>query len=391
VIINKWKKAVSFCNYYFSAKKVWHFPERSEILIFDAAGKNILMPFLEKWSPEILHVRNEVISIPILILSFFRSGKRLVSYCDCYIERVKPKLIITHIDNNPNFYTLSLKHKGITTIFLQNGLRSYHLDIFEMLDSGKFQKHDFHVDYMATFGSSVGQRYKKYISGECIPIGSVKNNAIKKRTEKSNGTIVFISQYRGDAYLVINGRKITHKSYFEDADKIVLTFLIAYAKKNQKQLSIATYNMQNDGGNELQNEIAYYNNLGGIEFKYIIRENAYSSYHALDAAEVTVSVDSSLAYESAARGNKTAFFSIRGDLLQLEGYNFGWPAAVGPDGSFWTSFPDENRFGRILDYLFSLDDSMWKSEITKNNFQTIISYDAGNKTIGALINQVMAR
>lgn len=388
-MLNKLKKLISILSYFFAAEKSWTFPRKSEVLIFDAAGVDILMPYLSPWNPEVLHIRNEVVCIPVLFASFFRKGKRLVAYSDCYIKYVQPKLVITHIDNNPNFYLLSSKHPGITTVFLQNGLRSYYLDIFEMLDSPVFKNVEMHVDYMLTFGQTVGREYNKRISGRCIPVGSVKNNSVDRKIVQKSKSIVFISQFRSDEWLTIDGVKITRKEYFESADKAVVTFLNEYAKRTGRSFSIATYYMDSPfTKQELEMEKQYYDALTGFQMEYIVRESSVSSYHVLDATEVGVSIDSSLAYESAVRGNKMAFFCIRGSFLGKKGYDFGWPGSFPAHGKFWTSIPDETYFTQIMDYLFSIDSAQWQKDMESDFLNEVMTVDPSNQILRDLIRQV---
>jgi surface carbohydrate biosynthesis protein len=392
MVLNKLSKIKSFLAYFLSAKRTWTLPRKSEVLIFDAAGKDILMPYLSSWNPEVLHVRNEVICMPVLFASFFRKGKRLVVYADCYIEYVSPRMVITHIDNNPNFYLLSGKHPGIKTVFLQNGLRSYYLDIFEMLDLPEFMNAKLHVDHMLTFGEAVGREYRKKITGRCTSIGSVKNNSISRKTIKRKNSIVFISQFRSDQSLLIDGTLVDRTVYFESADRAVVSFLKEYAKQTGRSFYIATYNMDSPAQmQELEKEKRYYDAIAGSPIEYIVRESPVSSYKVMDEAGVGVSIDSSLAYESAARGNKTAFFCIRGSFLKKKGYDFGWPALFPLHGNFWTNIPDWTLFTEIMDYLFSIDSTQWQKDISGDFLKEIMTFDPSNRIVNDLVHQILGK
>ena len=93
------------------------------------------------------------------------------------------KAIKTSFNNND-----SMKKKIVTgifdnikTLFIQNGLRSYSIDVFRELDTlNSDTKSTFFVDYMLTFGSTIGELYSRYIKGNIVPIGSIKNNLINK-------------------------------------------------------------------------------------------------------------------------------------------------------------------------------------------------------------------
>ena len=117
----------------------------------------------------------------------------------------------------------------------------------------------------------------------------------------------------------------------------------------------------------------YYNDLLSYEAQFLDVDKNFSSYHAIDMAEVVVSVDSTLGIESVARGNKTAIFSIRGDILGLKGFNYGWPSKYPDYGPFWTNKCNHESFETILNYLFNVDDIQWLKDFEKTN-STIFNF-----------------
>jgi surface carbohydrate biosynthesis protein len=158
-------------------KKKWCWPRQSEVLIFDAIHQGIFTEYLGFWDPEVLHRRWEQINMRVLLASFFRSGSRIDAYVDCFIEKVRPRLIITFIDNNQNFYTISKRHPKVKTLFIQNGWRNYYGDIFELFDKvkqGCLEKRK--ADYKLVFGSMIGKHYSRHVDGDTVPMGSIKNN-----------------------------------------------------------------------------------------------------------------------------------------------------------------------------------------------------------------------
>ena len=51
-----------------------------------------------------------------------------------FIEKVNPNIIITFIDNNPEFYKLKKFFQDKKTIFIQNGIRGYDNDVFGLFE-----------------------------------------------------------------------------------------------------------------------------------------------------------------------------------------------------------------------------------------------------------------
>ena len=117
--------------------------------------------------------------------------------------------------------------------------------------------------------------------------------------------------------------------------------------------------------------------------------NYTSSYKAIDESEVTVGIDSTLAYESPVRGNKTALFPIRTHWLQLKSWTFGWPGDFPPEGPFWTNNPDVEKFERVLDTLFSIDEGEWLQMLESVGYDKIMTYDPGNSILLSVLGETL--
>jgi len=380
------KKFWIYIKYIANAKKTWSRPNKSSVLVYDASGADIIFEYIKQWSPEVLHLRGESINLQVLLLALLKGGKPHDSYVDEYIRIVEPDLIITFIDNNLNFLTISDRHKSIKTLFIQNGMRYYYGDIFYTMDSihpSNLKK--LTVDYMMTFGELIGSHYQKYISGSVIPIGSIKNNLVPKKSSKDNNVMAYLSQYKGGRN--IDGRYYDYESYAGKSVKFVIQFLKDYAELNKKKLKIIP--RFSKGLNSRIQEEYYYENLLGYEPQFLESEQDFSSYHACDMSEVVISIDSTLGIESIARGNKTAIFSIRGSMLDLKGFDYGWPGDYPEKGLFWTNQCDAESFKKNLDYLFNVDNMQWHEDLEKINFSLIMKYDEGNAIFKDTINKII--
>ena len=393
------KKLWRYLCYFFLTEKVWTWPQQSEVLIYDAANSAVLMEYLKPWNPEILHVRKEKINMLVLLKSFFKKGKRSDAYIDCFIDKVHPSLVITTIDNVPIFYKISGRHSNVKTLFLQNGLRSYFEDVFGVLENLDFDtKNTFFVDYMLVFGSAIVEQYSKYLKGRFFLAGSIKNNLVPKINSSQPGVIAFIGHWRP----ITTGRVIGDRFYsFEDiwtrSDTLIIQCLMHYAKKNDKRLKIIPsfhfsneYSLkyyQKSASDLLSKEKNYYKEIMGIQPEFSETSVPYPSYKALDSAEIVVSVDSTLAYESVARYNKTAFFTIRSAFLEKHDFAYGWPGDFPDVGPFWTNKPDTDIFIRILDYLFEISDEQWKKDLESTNFSSLMEYDPGNTIFKSILEK----
>lgn len=375
-------KIFGFLKYVLKARKRWVLPKQTDLLIFDACGSEFIQPYLSGSDVEIFHNRGEEINLNVLFRSLLNNNGRgfFRNYIDSFISLVSPRLILTFIDNSYYFYELKNTHSDIKTLSIQNGYRDS--SFFIRLENGDFKS--LSSDYICVFGNSVSKLYSQKITGEIIQIGSIKNNMYDPSVKQRKNTILFISQYREVGSVEIQNHTYSFEDFFQRPDSIVLSFLNKYAEKNQKELSII---LSGKGENEKE----YFRKLVHPNVKLVENKTSTSSYSALDEAEIVVSIDSTLGYESAARGNKTAFFAIRNELLNLKDRGFGWPAEYENYGQFWTNISNEERFERILDYLFEISQEQWFKILKDHKFDRVMKYDSGNsiltKTIANILNE----
>ena len=248
-MFSQFKKLWYRLCYFLQAKKVWVWPQHSKVLIYDAANHEILLEYLKSWNPEILHVRGEQVYIWVLLKSLFKKGRRVDAYIDCFIEKVRPNLVITSIDNKSTFYTISQRHPDIKTIFIQNGSRGYYTDIFEEFNHSDSDTLDtFFVDHMLVFGPTIGELYSRFIKGNILPIGSFKNNFIPTESSLQRGVIAFISHWK----LPYTGRDIKNDFFSYDdlwtnPNNLIIQCLMHYAKEKKKRVVIIPRQLKNSG------------------------------------------------------------------------------------------------------------------------------------------------
>jgi surface carbohydrate biosynthesis protein len=113
-----------------SLKSKFYFkPSRKNILIYDQNGEKYINTYLNKETYEILHTRKEKFSLLIILICMVKLKFSLTEYIEEFIKYARPKIIITFIDNNFNYYKLKINN-SIKKIFIQNGLRTAYNDIF---------------------------------------------------------------------------------------------------------------------------------------------------------------------------------------------------------------------------------------------------------------------
>jgi surface carbohydrate biosynthesis protein len=371
---------------FYKSKKVFCIPKKGGVLIYDTFNSELISEYIPATAFEVISLNGNIVNMYCLIYSIldksFWQGRFIKAYVRAYILLSKPMLVLTFVDNDERFYSLSREFKNTKTMFIQYAWRGEHVDVFERIE----RKGQYQVDYMLVFGNAIGEKYGEYISGKIVPIGSFKNNIVKKVCEIKRG-VVFISQYRkvrsNVFYTCFNGTEITRDMFYEP-ERVVLNFLAEWCALNGKELIVVAHSSDLDGM-----ERAFYEKyIGDFPFEFRVRESSLSSYSNIDQAEIVVFIDSTLGYESLARGNKTASFTCRGQSIGSAANNFGWPGVFPDNGPFWTNKIDIHEFNRVMDFLVSVNDEEWEL-CQKSYMPKIMEYDQNNKKFKSILTEIL--
>ena len=350
-------------------------PKKANALLYFVTGSEVIKPYFAKNELQILDLREHEVNISVALLCIFDRDLSAQNYAVRYIKIVQPKLILTFIDNFPAFFQLKNQFPNIHTMLIQNGIRSERGDLFGKLLE-ELQLEGNHVDHMFVFGSAVGLIYNKYISGNIIPIGSFKNNLVKRDGTKSR-SIAYISTYRpgiSGEFIVPDSapdNPVTYEQITVRRETTII-FVAEYCRANNLELIIV-------GKDEdfVAENLYYQKLLKNFSWTLKPRKTAMNSYGVIDNSEIVVFTSSTLGYEALARGIKTAALLIDAKLLDANALKFGWPVKVNDDGKFWTHQFDEKRFEEILDYLLTVSDANW-DKIRSETIREIICYDENN-------------
>ncbi len=196
------------------------FPVKNKIAILDSPGSSLIKNALKQKKLPIISTRkNTKINIFILFYSILQNYKYTKGqrYIIAYIKYLKPKIIISHIDNNSFFFSLKKIFSHIKFIFIQNGTGIADLTYLER------KKLSWHSDLFFSYSDKFSKIYSKFLKSKIYSIGSFKNNLLKiDRNIKRKKTIVFISQYRisstkvseRDIIYTYNKKKIFFRKFF---------------------------------------------------------------------------------------------------------------------------------------------------------------------------------
>lgn len=355
-------------------------PTQKKILIFDTVNSHLLKIYLKKKDLTELDTRRKRINIIIFCISLFRkfSNRLSYNYYINYIKFVKPKIIITYIDNNEFFFQLKKFFPSVIFLCIQNGTGI-------TWEKKNIIKKNWLCDYFFCFSNAYKKIYEKRISGKVIVIGSFKNNIFipQNKNNKRKNIITFISQYRK------NNKNNYSREKMYLSEKKIINLLIPFCVKNKLKLYIAGAYIKRN-----QEEIDFFNKSVNIKnllhssvMKYSPRTNDFSSYRLIDKSQLVIYVDSALGLESFARNNKTISLSLRSAILKKSKLKFGWPLKLKDRGNYWINYFNEQQINIILKHNFKTKIQKW-SKINRE-VKFLIKKDYGNKIFKKIIKSII--
>lgn len=340
-------------------------PKKTDILIFDFFSKPIVQIIFNLNKVEFLSTRKEEINLFILFKLFLRLKFSYFNYLLTYIDHVNPKLLVTSIDNNKDFYKIKKFKPNLISIFFQNGHRTGgNGDIFEILEKKKLAeyKKTYNVDLMCVFNKMTSDFYKKFIKGETFISGSIKSNQ-KKIYRKSKG-IVFVSLFRPSRSPFKRENKLINIiEEYCNQKKIKLTILGKHIKKKEAALE-KKYFLKNLKKN----------------FSFIDNIEKRNTYKYLDQAKIVVSPGSTMGLESLGRENKTAIIHSLPKTNQFKKTFWGYYTKRKDNGFFWGNDITEINIFRILNNLNHITSANWKKKLKSYKYETC-KYDFKNREL----------
>ena len=125
--------------------------------------------------------------------------------------------------------------------------------------------------------------------------------------------------------------------------------------------------------------------LEGINFNFIPQSDTRNTYQIIDEAKLLISIDSTLGYESIARGNKICVFSVRGNKYPYNSSKFGWPANLNDKGFCWTNSVEYSEFKRVLEDTYAISEKDYFMNKAKNIIPDQMIFDEDNKIFQKII------
>ena len=382
-------------------------PIKKKIVLYDKHAYHKIYKILPKNDFHILKVRIEEINILIFLKNLVNLKFSYFAYLESYIKYINPKILITFVDNNFNFY----KHhfKNIVKIAVQNGRRIDPENFRSQVDN----KINFYTDYIFTYNDNDRKIYENIggiKSKKFIAHGSYKLNSIIESKSKSKSKsktkkfdFIYVSTFRkfyneetSKVY-----KNVSSSEYIKYEIKLIKIISEFSMKYNKKISILMRYPENHENSTNEKNfysehlastkKISFIFSKNYIEFDVLDKNKTdskriLSSYENLYLANVVIGVDSTLLYEALAAGHKVAFFSIRGKKNCLKYRTFAWPYKISNTGFFWNSRLDKKDIYNVLNNLLNITNNNWKNYVKKYSY--IMKKDPGNKKLKKLINSI---
>ncbi len=367
---------------FFSKRKIFK-PSPKKILIINGDFSDIIAKNFNKSEIDVVYnrfprkiERDAEINLYVVFYNFFRLKFSTSEYVKTYINFCKPKLLVTLIDNDPFFYKLKKIYPQIKTISIQNSLRSPQGDIFDRIN--ELKKKDYKCDFVLVYNNFFGNYYKKFLKTKIVQIGSFRSNQVKlSNKSRKKFDILFVSNYKGR-----DGNEIFLKKYditWGEAlvqEERILSYLLKL-KILIPNLRIGILGCKEKG---LDKEKEYFkNHLKGIKYEFIPQSKSRKTYNIIDKAELMLAIDSSLIYETLARGNKVCVFGNRSKKYPLNTSRFAWPANVKNEGFFWSSKNNFKTFHKIVLRCLNISSIRYFKKYKKDFYNSLSIYDYKNK------------
>ena len=354
------KKLHNLLKILIKCKFVLFLPKKSDVVIWGAPRFiKVLIDkqFIPKKKISLIHIWGESINLSILLKCILKLRLNILDYSEEYLRYTKPKIIISFLDNYEIFYKLKSEKKQ-KKILIQNAYRTGERKFFE--------KKDFilksNLDYILTQNYPIIKKYQSICKADIRPIGSFLSNNSKCKYNKKRFDILYVSTFRNTKkYNRIIDKKISLNDYI-NAEARLIKNIYEYCKKKKIKFSILPTNPNKD--QEIEEKI-FFNKLLGKEknWRLLLRkaDDFNYAYDIIDQSKVVVGIDSTLLYESFARGTKTIFFDIRPNNNFLKKRrHFGWPKKFNQEGPFWSSINKPYKVHKLIDKVNLMDNRIWK-------------------------------
>ncbi len=306
-IIKNIHRVINFLKRY--KRIVWYTEKSCDVLIYDGECSEDLLQCMPAKS--IIFIIRHRVEIPLFIsVSFFlyiflgliQFKRPPVAVVSAIIKHLKPKVIITYIDNTPAICWIKKISPKIPVIAVQNGTRwdFSNKNITHMEYDHYFSFGSVEADIFSQGGHTVSSFY---------PIGSLRVGIFRDECpvlKEKEFDLCFIPQIYAIPLNLAELDKWTLEmftSYYE-VSKRYFYIIAKYAEDNNLTLCVTMRSPQNS--TDYAREREYFSYQGDVKIEYI-SQSRFSSYRAVQASRLSFTISSTLGYEALGWGERVIF------------------------------------------------------------------------------------
>lgn len=298
------------CRLYFKS------PKTQELIVLDNEGIEYLKNILKNRNYFSLVSRSEnlkkiYLSPRILFLTiFYYRGDLFLRYMSALIDIIRPKIVITYVDNAPKFHKLAkIFNDKIKFLAIQNSTRDLEININEYTKKKKISFVDYNKNYFVPYLFCYGQYEIDFCKKKNIKvknfkkIGSLKVSNFKKILKKPES----FNKKKYDICLIPDAAP-NYDNYFklkgfEKGFAQTIKYAIKFCKKNNKKIIFPMKRYLKPFKSEEMN--FFKKNLNQAEFAFFIKnvsnkikKKKYNSYFKMYESNVTLSSATSMLREA---------------------------------------------------------------------------------------------
>ena len=304
------------------------------------------------------------------------SEVRLIYYRSL-ILLIKPKAVITFIDNNVIFNELSQSLKKIPFIGIQNGLRLVHE-----------KARNYHVQHLFSFGNNESSYFKNigYEVENFYPCGSfIASQHLRNKQEPLSNKydILIVSCWRGNIGYPID--QVDSMNSMREMD----TLLSRYIKKNNIKAAVA-YRNERDGVHWFvpeigKNEEEYFHDIYGNSVDLIdVDFKSRNIYSLINQSELIVSgFSTSVLVEAYGYQKKIMYYNFTNKDIYHSIFDY----------SITSNKSDYISFSKELDLLLKTSQNKYNKEhqLNMKHYMSVIENDNYIEYVSNQINQIIEK
>jgi surface carbohydrate biosynthesis protein len=313
----------------------------SNVVVFDTGGADILrQAVLEDLPHVLLDSRLETVHASpglaarslgnALRLASLRPGQLYTAYLLACLQQLRPKVVLTHVDNNVFFQSLSTLYPEATFIAVQNGFRSEVSVARPSQVPGGWLPEDGRIklSHFFCFGENERELYNRlgHEVAHFHPAGSLRAGYYKSVLAPQDPPVAhdvcLVSQWdasfmEGPAYPTLR-----------QGVRALNDHLARYAGERSVRVVIA-------GRSDDPREKKAVEAVFGRRAEFVPRDSAnFKSYRLMDQSDLIVTLHSTAAFEAFGWGRKTLFCNLSGDPTLSCPVPGPWSLASGPYEAF---------------------------------------------------------